>query len=154
MVARRTRQILLKLRHIEELEARRGLGEAERAVVRASVAVTAVVARAEVARAKLGAATAKPAGGMRAGALAQRENYLVGLRKEVDDLLEQRRVAEQILADAEVRAGKAQETLAAALLALEASAREERHAAEVEARVRDRRLERQAQDRWRPRRDS
>jgi len=156
MVSRRTRQVLLKLRHLAELEARRALGEAELEVVRATALVGVATATVDSARAKLRAAQTNKTktAHSRAGELARRDTYLASLRLELEDASRRRREAERSLQMAEERAGQAQETLATALYSSEAARREDRRATEADLRTRDRRLERQAQDRWRPRRDS
>jgi len=145
---RTTRDALLRLRRVHEIDAKRVLVEARADLTRAEAASERAASRAGDAEEKLANART-PAAAPTAGRLAQRERYLGRLRENAHKARARANEAAEAAAKAKAKMEKAQVDLETALRAREAA--ETREAALVirEQRRRARRDDSANDDRWR-----
>jgi HlyD family secretion protein len=145
---RTTRDALLRLRRVHEIDAKRVLVEARGELSRAQAASERANARAVDAEEKLAAARGQAAP-LTAGRLATRERYLGRLRETAEKARERARSLAHAAATAESELERAQKGLEAALRAREAAESRASALAIREQRRRARREDSANDDRWR-----
>ena len=144
------RDAILRLRQVTELEARRGVAEAQAQVDEARAAHARAVAVADAAATRVAAGEAAgPA--VRASRLALREQYRIAARGEQRRADERRLAAARALARAQSTLDAARRTLEAAARAHEAATQQVRADKLAAARGKARREERASDDSWRRR---
>jgi hypothetical protein len=144
------RDAILRLRQVGELEARRGLAEAEAQLAAARAAHTRAVAVATQAAARL-AAGGTTDSTVRASRLAAREQYRGAARQELRVAEDARLAAARRLLRAETALDGARKKLETAARAKEAATQQVRADKLALARGKARREERASDDAWRRR---
>jgi hypothetical protein len=146
-----TRDALLRLRRLAEEDARRSFAEAQRRVREAQKASERSTERLENSRVILERAKAAKSRAQAAGQRAARELFLSGLRDAVEVARASHRSASRGLQDAELSYEKSRAALEWALRAREAAETQESDRKATERRLRSRREDSAAGDRWRKR---